>query len=109
MTEGSYLLDVHCLTHAFAPLRVDVVPVQSGSDETKDSEKALKVSAWETFRGNDWGNKGEAVGVTGGSLEVRVFGGKAFYMERSSCEYFFLSFFLGRHMVVENLAGLGLA
>lgn len=86
VTEGNYLLDVHCLTHAFAPLRVDVVPVQSGSGEEAPKEGALKVSAWETYRGNDWNNKGEAVGTTGGSLEVRVFGGKQFYMERSSCE-----------------------
>lgn len=79
---------MHCLTHAFPPLRVDVVSVQSGDGKnpTGDEGRALKISAWETFRGNDWNNKGETVVTTGDSLEVRVFGGKAFYLERSSCE-----------------------
>lgn len=89
VSEGSYLFDMHCLTHAFPPLRVDVVSVPSGDEKTPagDQGRALKVSAWETFRGNDWNNKGAAVTTTGGSLEVKVFGGKAFYMERSSCKY----------------------
>lgn len=61
--------------------------MQSGDE--KDPARELKVSAWETFRGNDWNNKGEAVvgSTTGESLEVRVFGGKQFYMERSSCKF----------------------
>lgn len=90
VSEGSYLLDVHSLTHAFAPLRVDVVSVPSSGDKSGngDAARTLKVSAWETYRGNDWNNKGEAVSTTGGSLEVRVLGGKAFYMERSSCGSF---------------------
>lgn len=94
VSEGSYLFDVHCLTHAFPPLRVDVVSVPSGDNQKNPPEgggRALKVSAWETFRGNDWDNKGEAIPATGGSLEIKVFGGKAFYMERSSCEYCSLS------------------
>lgn len=95
VSEGSYLFDVHCLTHAFPPLRVDVVSVPSGGGDNSQTQKgggrALKVSAWETFRGNDWDNKGEAIPATGGSLEIKMFGGKAFYMERSSCEYCSLS------------------
>ncbi|CUS15393.1 unnamed protein product [Tuber aestivum] len=44
--EGSYLLDVQCQTHQFAPLRVDV----NGQGE---------VVVHQTFRGNEWRNKGE--------------------------------------------------
>ncbi|ROW06392.1 hypothetical protein VMCG_04327 [Cytospora schulzeri] len=87
VSEGSYLVDVHCPTVAFAPLRVDVIPVISGAGQTEKEEERtalLKVSAWETYRGNDWGNTGEAVGVSGGGvLDVKVLGGKNFYMERS--------------------------
>ncbi|KAF3765828.1 hypothetical protein M406DRAFT_351175 [Cryphonectria parasitica EP155] len=86
VSQGSYLLDVHCPSHGFAPLRVDVLPVVSGEGQTQKEERVagLKVSAWETYRGNDWDNKGEAVVVMGGSLGVRVMGQKAFYMERST-------------------------
>lgn len=90
VSEGSYLLDVHSPTHAFAPLRVDVLPVVSGAGQTGDEERTarLKVAAWETYRGNDWNNKGEAAAVTnGGALEVRALGPKNFFMERSSCKW----------------------
>lgn len=89
VSAGSYLVDMHSISHAFAPLRVDVVA--AGSAEPKEGEKPvegkLKVRAWETFRGNDWDNKGEAVTLEGGALRVRVLGPKAFYMERSTCEW----------------------
>lgn len=89
--EGSYLLDVHCPHVAFAPLRVDVVPVVPGAGQAgaeADRAALLRVSAWETYRGNDWGNTGEAVAVSnGGVLDVKVLGGKNFYVERSKCEY----------------------
>lgn len=91
VSRGSYLVDVHCLTQAFAPLRLDVV-----SDAEGDEEK-LAVQAWETYRGNDWGNKGEGVPVVaagdgegdkGVVVEVRGLGGKGYFLERSSCELF---------------------
>lgn len=113
VTAGSYLLDVHCATHAFAPLRVDVLrPVASASasGESNDAggdkgeggeEGQLRVAAWETYRGNDWGNKGEAVKVValdapgqegkktkdmnGVVLDARVIGEKGYFMERSKC------------------------
>lgn len=90
VSEGSYLLDVHSPTHAFAPLRVDVVPVVAGAGQTEKDEKTVKlrVHAWETYRGNDWNNKGESATVTnGGALEVKVQGSKNFFVERSSCEW----------------------
>ncbi|KAH8593229.1 hypothetical protein B0O99DRAFT_547387 [Bisporella sp. PMI_857] len=76
VSTGSYLLDVHSHTHAFAPLRVDV------------SEEAGTVEVWGTWRGNEWGNKGEAVKVEGkadGALgfDVRVLGKKEYFVERT--------------------------
>ena len=103
VSAGSYLADIHCVTHAFAPLRVDVgvavagVEVGAGSGKGKGG-KGLGVRAWETFRGNDWANTGEGAAVgeygdgNGGKVvEVRVLGGKGYFMERSSCEFFFFS------------------
>lgn len=94
VSTGSYLVDVHSIGHAFSPLRVDVVPGVPGNDESKETVTSplLKIRAWETYRGNDWDNKGEALGLEGGALRVRVIGQKAFYMERSSCK----SWSLGR-------------
>lgn len=80
---GSYLLSISCATHAFPPLRVDV-----SADGT--------VEAWRTIRGNEWENKGEEFNVGEGNvLEVKALGGKAYYMKRQGCEFFFFfSFFL---------------
>lgn len=88
VTPGSYIADVHSASHGFAPLRVDVVV----ADET-----APKVRVWETFRGNEWENKGEevrglATGTGAGAaaaFPVRVLGAKAYFVERGSCEFFF--------------------
>lgn len=92
VTPGSYIADVHSASHGFAPLRVDVVV---GADET-----APKVRVWETFRGNEWENKGEevrglATGAGAGAaaaFPVRVLGAKAYFVERGSCEFFLFSF-----------------
>jgi ER membrane protein complex subunit 7 len=78
---GSYLLSISCATHAFPPLRVDVA-----RDGT--------VQAWRTFRGNDWGNRGEEYAVVKGEgmsnvLEIKALGGMGYYMERQGCECFF--------------------
>lgn len=83
VTPGSYLADIACATHAFAPLRVDV-DVVSGSE---GGGGGVTVKAWETYRGNEWGNRGEGVPPVGekGWLEVRVLGGKGYYSERSKC------------------------
>ena len=88
--SGSYLLDVHCHTHTFAPLRVDV-------HEGGEDKKVEEVSVWGTFRGNEWGNKGEAVAVTEVEVEgkgkekvwgfvVRALGIKEYLVERVGCE-----------------------
>ncbi|KAI1083842.1 Cys/Met metabolism PLP-dependent enzyme-domain-containing protein [Whalleya microplaca] len=75
VTPGSYLADVHCATHGFAPLRIDVG--EAGS------------RAWETFRGHDWANRGEEVRSTGAGagedvFAVRVLGAKVHFTERGA-------------------------
>ncbi|PMB73789.1 hypothetical protein BM221_001214 [Beauveria bassiana] len=65
VSAGSYLADVHCPTDGFAPLRVDVVGGKEEEEEEEEGEEA--VQAWETYRGNDWGNKGEALVLKQGS------------------------------------------
>ncbi|KAL2890915.1 ER membrane protein complex subunit 7 [Ceratocystis lukuohia] len=71
VTPGSYLVDVYCASHGFAPLRVDI-----------DATGQL-IGAWETYRGNEWDNKGEVVqGFQTGRLEMRVLGQRGFFVER---------------------------
>lgn len=86
VTPGSYLADVHCATHGFAPLRVDVVSATAGDREGEGGGEGVRV--WETFRGNDWENKGEEIrpAVVGGAFPVKVLGSKVYYTERGSCE-----------------------
>lgn len=52
-----------------------------------------EVQVWGTFRGNEWENLGEEVGVLdiGGvkRWEVRVLAAKEYFFERSGCEFFF--------------------
>ncbi|KAL2265639.1 hypothetical protein VTJ83DRAFT_6739 [Remersonia thermophila] len=101
--SASYLAEVHCQTHAFVPLRLDVEVVAAAAagkkaggagegGEAAGGGKAaptVRVRAWETIRGNDWGNKGEGVpavreGEGAWALEARVLGGKWYFMERST-------------------------
>ncbi|OTB04344.1 hypothetical protein M426DRAFT_320942 [Hypoxylon sp. CI-4A] len=88
VTAGSYLADVHCSTHAFAPLRVDVVQSSIGGE---DGNGRLVVKAWETYRGNDWENKGQEAPRTGGEdgrFAVRALGGNVYFVERGSFSVF---------------------
>lgn len=63
---ASYLLTVHSRDHFFPPLRVDVVksPGDSSQQET--------IEAWQTFRGNEWSNKGPRYGSAQGSLTIDI-------------------------------------
>ncbi|KAL4886363.1 hypothetical protein BJY04DRAFT_179013 [Aspergillus karnatakaensis] len=84
--SGSYLLDIRSSEYVFAPLRVDL------------DERGFVKGAWETFRGNEWGNRGvekyvrpagEKVGGGNGSsgevvVDVRVVGRKGFYEVRQT-------------------------
>ncbi|KAL0940630.1 uncharacterized protein CTRU02_203393 [Colletotrichum truncatum] len=94
---GSYLVDVHCATHAFAPVRLDVAA--DGS-----------LSAWETYRGNDWDNKGEVYAskeFTNGAkgFELRVLGGKNYFVERSKFSVFTI---LKNPMILLGLVSMGI-
>ena len=47
------------------------------------------VEVWQTFRGNEWDNKGEKYGAGKDiSLEVVLLGKKEFYESRGGCESF---------------------
>lgn len=78
-----------CKDVEFGPLRVDVF---TGTGE----EKVLEVDAWRTFRGNEWGNKGEKMGVSreaDGWVRVegvRALGGKEYFVQRAGCKFYFL-------------------
>ena len=87
VTAGSYVTDVHSPSHGFAPLRVDVGTEMTGEGAASGSAPGIRV--WETFRGNEWENKGEEVRRLPGTaaFPVRVLGTKAYYVERGSCEY----------------------
>ncbi|KAI1428529.1 hypothetical protein F5Y12DRAFT_31105 [Xylaria sp. FL1777] len=126
VTPGSYLGDVHSATHGFAPLRVDVLSNADADAGTAAAdvagrvgeEEQVQVRVWETFRGNDWENKGEEVrpGVVGGAFPVKVLGSKVFYTERGSFSVLSilknpmilmgivsLAIFIGMPKLVENM------
>lgn len=85
VTRGSYLLSVFCRDYAFENLRIDVTQTITGADGVDAVEE--KVEAWQTFRGNEWENKGESrAGVAPGQLEVRPVVAKDYYQPRSSCK-----------------------
>ncbi|KAG6088820.1 hypothetical protein E4U15_005094 [Claviceps sp. LM218 group G6] len=79
VTPGSYLADVHCPTDGFRPLRIDVTLGPDGRESWR---------AWDTFRGNEWGNMGEVVPMRAGSagegIEVKSLGRKMYFVERPS-------------------------
>lgn len=80
VTPGSYLGDIHCKTDGFRPLRIDVALDEHGKETFQ---------AWDTFRGNDWGNKGEVLPVKEGSagwgVEVKSLGKKIYFVDRPQC------------------------
>jgi hypothetical protein len=88
VSAGSYLADVHCGSYGFAPLRVDVL---AAADGAAGDDLRLSVAAWETYRGNEWGNKGEEVkGGAANAFAVRCLGKKLFFQDRGKCECCFL-------------------
>lgn len=74
--DASYLLTLHSRDYFFPPLRVDVTKAAD--------ENAQTISAWQTFRGNEWSNKGPSFGTGRGDLEIQVrpVSQKDFYMVR---------------------------
>ncbi|KAK7609467.1 hypothetical protein JOL62DRAFT_578682 [Phyllosticta paracitricarpa] len=104
VAPGSYLLSVHSRDYAFENLRVDV-GVEKKQGEVGQEEV---VRAWQTFRGNEWDNRGEKRGEGRGgraNLEVRVMGGKEYYIQRGG---FSPLSFLKNPMILMGLFSLGL-
>ncbi|CAK7266856.1 hypothetical protein SEPCBS57363_002303 [Sporothrix epigloea] len=58
VTAGSFLGEVHCSTHVFGPLRVDVAE-ESGAENAGTNWLVTRVT--QTYRGNDWANQGEVL------------------------------------------------
>ncbi|KAI1745574.1 Cys/Met metabolism PLP-dependent enzyme-domain-containing protein [Xylaria scruposa] len=106
VTPGSYLGDVNCATHGFAPLRVDVIPVTAGADKNPNGED-VSLRVWETFRGNDWDNKGEEIRpvTAGGVFPVKALGSKVYYTERGG---FSVLSILKNPMILMGLVSLAL-
>ncbi|KAH9845275.1 ER membrane protein complex subunit 7 [Teratosphaeria destructans] len=75
LAPSSYLLTIHSRDHFFSPLRVDV---SQGEGEGES------IQAWQTYRGNEWGNKGVSYGSGTGelSIDVQAGGKKEFYQDR---------------------------
>lgn len=79
--SGSYLFEVHARDYVFEPLRIDVAD-EAGKEYVK---------SWQSFRGNEWDNKGEkrgegeanvAGGVAKADVYVSVLGSKEYYAKR---------------------------
>ena len=71
LEDASYLLTLHSRDYFFPPLRIDVGPGQT-------------IDAWQTFRGNEWSNKGPHYGSAKDELTIQLApsGRKEFYQER---------------------------
>ena len=97
LETASYLLSIHSRDHFFPPLRIDVTSVEGRNEQT--------ISAWQTFRGNEWSNKGPQYGTGEGelSIEVRPMGEKQFYQERQG---FSLVSFLKSPMILMALVSV---
>lgn len=97
LTEASYLLTIHTLHYNFQPLRVDVS--NTGSSQ--------KIEAWQTFRGNEWSNKGPSVGSSSGGndlqIQVRPSGQREYYSQRGG---FNLVAFLKSPMILMGLVSV---
>ncbi|MCJ1474981.1 hypothetical protein MMC13_003641 [Lambiella insularis] len=93
LPSGSYLCEVFCRDYSFAPLRVDV-------------DTHGKVEAWQTFRGNEWDNKGERLGA-GEKLVIEVRGAtqKGFYESRGGFSPMSL---LKNPMILIAVLGMGM-
>ena len=98
LTTGSYLFSAHCRDYFFEPLRVDV---------GLDAEGSEKVEVWQTFRGNEWSNKGEkrGEGLVDVHATVNVLGVKDYYQKR---EGFNVIGFLKSPMILMALFSLGM-
>ncbi|KAI7162381.1 hypothetical protein KC349_g2061 [Hortaea werneckii] len=83
LAEASYLLTIHSRDHFFPPLRVDVT-------NAAEPAQPQTIQAWQTFRGNEWTNKGPHYGTGKGDLHIMVQPSsmKSFYAERTGFSLF---------------------
>jgi hypothetical protein len=107
---GSYLLTVHCRDFSFESERVDVTTVAVGEDGEALADaggQKEKIEVWQTFRGNEWDNKGEqrGKGIGKAVAEVRAVGAKAYYQEKGG---FSPLAFLKSPMILMALFSLGI-
>lgn len=95
--DASYLLTIHSRDYFFPPLRVDVTQ--------KEGESTQTVEAWQTFRGNEWSNKGPSYGTGKEDLTVAVrpLGQKDFYQTRGG---FSVMSFLKSPMILMGLVSV---
>jgi hypothetical protein len=82
LPESSYLLAIHSRDHFFQPYRVDVGHAEGTEAGSKSAQEIVHV--WQTFRGNEWSNKGPILGSAQGELrvDIRPAAQKDFYQSR---------------------------
>lgn len=97
LPDASYLLTIHSRDYFFPPLRVDVA--------RSEGETSQNISAWATFRGNEWSNKGQSFGSGKDELQIDVRAGteKQFYQQRSG---FSILSFLKSPMILMGLVSV---
>lgn len=98
---GAHLLNIHSRDYIFAPLRVDVFP----STTAEGTEEIIEVH--QTFRGNEWSNKGQKYGSAKSQLIIAIppIGKRDFYQKRGG---FDLASLFKNPMILIGLASLGL-
>lgn len=83
------------------PMRVDVEMASTGRSEGDGKGAALtkRIGVWQTFRANEWDNKGEALGEAsaeeGLRIDVQVLGVRDVYEQRGGCK---LNFFRWKYV-----------
>lgn len=74
-------------------MRVDVSePSPAEGGESVGGRGRKRVDVWQTFRGNEWNNKGEKLGggtveMGGVNVNVGVLGERGFYEARQGCAW----------------------
>ena len=107
LVPGSYLLTIYTRDYFFQPYRVDVsvaediVDVQDTSAQAAATAAAGRgggqqlVQVFQTFRANEWSNRGVKIGEGRGpgaiTVEIKPSSKKEFYEARGGCTYYYLT------------------
>jgi hypothetical protein len=99
LLPGSYLAEIWTPSYNFVPMRVDVdkVMIQGANGEMVEKIdynrqggrlEGGSVEVWQTFRGNEWSNKGQKLGGGEGvvDVQVQVLKERKLFEERPACE-----------------------